>query len=221
MTDIHLKGHFYIITALQSNYRASECSGYKSDGAFRYNHSTSIELQGVRMWRIRIQHAPSTQVQDRITNRQYLQGAGERGKASTNYQGPTGGRGGRGPDYVVYVFTSHDNIIICRLYKLTFSDQAQVTLQLRVGLSDLVLRFSACSPSMQGSKKFFYPGPKSALGGLANRQAKLQEKLLTLSFMFMTPCTLQVGTSVPEKQTAAFFVHRSENFESSENVSLI
>jgi hypothetical protein len=55
---------------------------------------------------------------------------------------------GRGPDYVVYVFTSHDNIIVCRLYKLTFSDQAQVILQLRVGLPDSVSRFSACSPFM-------------------------------------------------------------------------
>jgi len=43
-----------------------------------------------------------------------------------------------GPDYVAYVFVFSDDIIICRLYKLTLSDQAQVTLQLRVSLSNLV-----------------------------------------------------------------------------------
>ena len=60
-----------------------------------------------------------------------------------------------------------------------------------------------------------------ALEGSANRRGKLQEKLLSLSFTIMTPCSLQVGTGVPEKQTAAFFVHRRENFDSSENVSRI
>jgi hypothetical protein len=43
-----------------------------------------------------------------------------------------------GPEYVVYVFVFLDSIIICRLYKLTISDKAQVTLQLTVSLSDLV-----------------------------------------------------------------------------------
>jgi hypothetical protein len=37
-----------------------------------------------------------------------------------------------GPDCVVYVFISLGSIIICRLYKLTLSDRAQVTLQLTV-----------------------------------------------------------------------------------------
>ena len=56
--------------------------------AFRYNHSTSIDLQGVRFWRIRIQHTTSTQLQDRITNRQCLQGAGE---SQYKLLGPGGG----------------------------------------------------------------------------------------------------------------------------------
>jgi len=43
-----------------------------------------------------------------------------------------------GPDYVACVFVFPDGIIICRFYKLTLSDQAQVTLQLRVSLSNLV-----------------------------------------------------------------------------------
>ena len=59
----------------------------------------------------------------------------------------TGGRGGvegcsnyrdPGPDHVAYVFVFLCSIIICRLYKLILSDKAQVTLQLKVSLSDLV-----------------------------------------------------------------------------------
>ena len=52
--------------------------------------------------------------------------------------GPGCLEGGPGPDYVAYVFVFLSSIIICRLYKLTLSDQAQVILQLRVSLSDLV-----------------------------------------------------------------------------------
>jgi hypothetical protein len=44
------------------------------------------------------------------------------GEAGTHYQVWT---------MLQKVFVSPDSIIICRLYKLTFSDQAQVTLQLR------------------------------------------------------------------------------------------
>jgi hypothetical protein len=54
---------------------------------------------------------------------------------------PTGRGGSRyelpEPEYVAYVFVFLGSII-CRLYKLTLSDQAQVILQLRVSLSDLV-----------------------------------------------------------------------------------
>jgi hypothetical protein len=50
---------------------------------------------------------------------------------------PGGPEGRQGPDYLAYVFASLGCIVICRLYKLTLSDQYQVTLQLRV-FSDLV-----------------------------------------------------------------------------------
>ena len=36
--------------------------------------------------------------------------------------------GGPGPKYVAYVFVFLGSIIICQLYKLTLSNQAQVTL---------------------------------------------------------------------------------------------
>jgi hypothetical protein len=52
--------------------------------------------------------------------------------------GPGRAEGGPGPDYVVHVFVFLSSIIICRLYKLTLSDQARITLQLRASLSDLV-----------------------------------------------------------------------------------
>jgi len=39
---------------------------------------------------------------------------------------------GLGPDYVAYVLVFMGSIIICRFYKLKLSDQAQVTLQLRI-----------------------------------------------------------------------------------------
>jgi hypothetical protein len=42
------------------------------------------------------------------------------GKTVANY---------RGPEFVAYVFVCLDIIIICRLYKLTLSDQTQLTLQ--------------------------------------------------------------------------------------------
>jgi hypothetical protein len=51
---------------------------------------------------------------------------------------PGGPEGGLGPDYVAYVFVFLDYIIICRLYKLSVSDQTQVTQQLRVSFSDFV-----------------------------------------------------------------------------------
>jgi len=43
--------------------------------------------------------------------------------------------------------------IICRLYKVTLSDQAQVTLQLTLSLFDLVLRFLAGPPFLGARKK--------------------------------------------------------------------
>jgi len=56
--------------------------------------------------------------------------------------GKGGGGGGRcqlpGPDYVAYVILFLGSVIIFRLYKLTVSDQTQVTPNLGVSLSDLV-----------------------------------------------------------------------------------
>ena len=42
-----------------------------------------------------------------------------------------------GCEYVAYIFVFLGSII-CRLYKLNFSEEAQVTLKLGIGLSDLV-----------------------------------------------------------------------------------
>jgi len=43
--------------------------------------------------------------------------------------------------------------IICRLYKVSLSDQAQVTLQLTVSLFDLVSKFLAGPPLLGARKK--------------------------------------------------------------------
>ena len=50
----------------------------------------------------------------------------------------SGMEGGMGPDCVAYVFVFLSHIIICQLYKLTLSYQAQIALQLIVSLSKLV-----------------------------------------------------------------------------------
>ena len=104
-----------------SNYRVSEYDGCTSEWTFLYHYSSSFELQAVRMWRIPIQHAPSTKPQHRITNRHCLQWGGGGGKP---VQITRARQWGRGPDYVVYVFASHDNTIICWRHKLTFSDHS-------------------------------------------------------------------------------------------------
>jgi hypothetical protein len=56
------------------------------------------------------------------------------------YQIPESGNSkrGPGPKYFAYVLISLHNIITWRVYKLTLSEQAQVTVQLTVRLSDLV-----------------------------------------------------------------------------------
>jgi hypothetical protein len=62
------------------------------------------------------------------------------------------GRGPLGSSYVSYVFVFLGSIIISRLYKLTISDEAQVTLQLTVSLSELA--YSLAGPIVQkGSEK--------------------------------------------------------------------
>jgi len=49
------------------------------------------------------------------------------GGGQYNLAGPGSPEGGPESDNFVYVFVSLGSIIICRLYKLTFSEQAQVT----------------------------------------------------------------------------------------------
>jgi hypothetical protein len=71
---------------------------------------------------------------------------------------------------VSYVFVFLGSTIICPLYKLTLSDQVQVTLQLRVSLSDLVQRFLAGPPLLVGGalKNFFHWGPNRLSAALVN-----------------------------------------------------
>ena len=53
-------------------------------------------------------------------------------------------------------FPDTSPIIICQLHKLTLSDQALVTLQLRIGLSHLAYRFLAGRPLLGGPEKKFH-----------------------------------------------------------------
>jgi hypothetical protein len=64
-----------------------------------------------------------------------MMGLGVGWGVGTNYWGPA-------IDYVAYVFVFLGGIVI-GLYKLALSDQAPVTLQLRVSLFDSVSRFLA------------------------------------------------------------------------------
>jgi len=82
-------------------------------------------------------------------------------EAGTNHRGPGRPEGGPGPEYISYFCVSrlHD---YCRLYKLTFLDQTQFTLQLTISLSDLVSRFLA-GPLLLVARISFLPGPKLAL----------------------------------------------------------
>jgi hypothetical protein len=61
-------------------------------------------------------------------------------RVGSRYKLPAPGspEGGPGPDYVAYVFVFLGSIIVCRVYKLTLSDQAQITLPLTVSFCDLV-----------------------------------------------------------------------------------
>lgn len=52
--------------------------------------------------------------------------------------GTVGPEGISGPDYVAYVFVFLVSIIIRRLYKLTPSDQTQVTLQPSASIAEIV-----------------------------------------------------------------------------------
>ena len=46
--------------------------------------------------------------------------------------------GNPGPDCLAYVFVFFGNVIICRLYKLALSEEAQDNLQVRAVLSDVL-----------------------------------------------------------------------------------
>jgi len=61
---------------------------------------------------------------------------------------------GLGHYSVAYVFVFLGTNRICRLYKLNLSDEHQVSLKIRVSLSDLVYRFLA-GPSLLGKGDFF------------------------------------------------------------------
>jgi hypothetical protein len=67
-----------------------------------------------------------------------LLNANEKHEAGTNYRGVAIRKGARGPTmlHMFYVFLG--SIIICQVYKLTLSYQAQVTLKLAASLSNLV-----------------------------------------------------------------------------------
>jgi hypothetical protein len=57
--------------------------------------------------------------------------ADETGRSRYKLLGPGSLAGSPGPDCVAHVFVFLGSIIICRLHKLTPSDQAEVTLQLQ------------------------------------------------------------------------------------------
>lgn len=80
-------------------------------------------------------------------------------------------RSGRRPDYIKYIFVFLGHTTICRSYKLTLSDQAQVSLQLTVWLSDLAERFLAGPLLLRGPKNFS-PGPVPLSAAL--RKERLQ-----------------------------------------------
>jgi hypothetical protein len=69
---------------------------------------------------------------------------------------PKASKWARGPT-ILHVFAFLDSTIICQLYKLTFTDQAQVTLQLRLSLSHFVYIILVGLPFLgggEGAKNF-------------------------------------------------------------------
>ena len=73
--------------------------------------------------------------------------------------------GGRGPDYVAFVFVSLGSVIIRSSFKLTLSDQTQIILQIGAILSDIVQRFLLVHPTLEVRQFFFLTEPKPALAG--------------------------------------------------------
>ena len=104
------------------------------------------------------------------------------GGASANDRGPR-------PDYGAYVFVLCGNIIICRWYKLTLSDQTQATVETRVfpiHCKDLL----AARPCWGGGRRiFFLPGPESALDG----PACIQRRIICLSVRYTETCLKNIN----------------------------
>ena len=92
--------------------------------------------------------------------------------------------GDPGPGLCCVCFYLSRCVIIRRVHKLTLSDPVQVTLKLKVSLSDLVSRFLS-GPTLLGGGggKFFFPlGPDPAVGGpisfrLGSSSKKLRAQL--------------------------------------------
>ena len=78
--------------------------------------------------------------------------------AGTNYPGHGDSEEGPESDYFVHVFIFLGSIIICRLYTLHLSNQAQVTPKLKASLSDLVTRYLAGPPFLVCLTTFFRRG---------------------------------------------------------------
>jgi len=90
-------------------------------------------------------------------------GGGGGGGGGSQYKLP--GPGCPVTDYILlYVFVFLDGIIICRLYKLTLSDHAQVTLRMRVSFQfsvNILSRYDLAGEA----ENIFSPGPEPAIGG--------------------------------------------------------
>jgi hypothetical protein len=100
-----------------------------------------------------------------ITRKRYSGSQCRRGGSCYKLRGPGRLEGGLGPDLHCMCFVFIGSIIICRLYKITLSHQAQATLYLKARLSDLRLRFLAGPPFLGrggggGERKNLYTGPR-------------------------------------------------------------
>jgi hypothetical protein len=73
--------------------------------------------------------------------------------------------GGLGSSCVAYIFVFLVYTIICRLFKLSPSDQPKVILQLRIGPFWFSVKIFGWSTRAVGPKKFFSLWPKITLGG--------------------------------------------------------
>jgi hypothetical protein len=89
---------------------------------------------------------------------------GRWGESGTNYRGPVIRKGDRGSTMSHMFLTFSVVSLFCRLYNLTLPDQAQVILQLRVSVFDLMWRFLAGPPLLWGPN-ILSSAPKPTLGG--------------------------------------------------------